>query len=113
MIYDQIEPHNELPPDLKNDPAAFLEAINTIVDLQNNDPAYRWPAPVHQQRFGTDRTGDQHLDPLALDEAQLTQPQRDGIVGRAVGHALDHGCGAMGQLGQVQALTLASGSQYK
>ena len=52
MIYDQIEPHNELPPDLKNDPAAFLEAINTIVDLQNNDPAYRWPAPLHQQRFG-------------------------------------------------------------
>jgi len=55
MIYNQIEPANELPADLKKDPAKFLAAINHIVDLQNDDPDYRWPSPMHQQRFGKRR----------------------------------------------------------
>jgi hypothetical protein len=34
------------------DPAAFLAAINAIIDLQNNDPDHRWPSPLHEQKFG-------------------------------------------------------------
>ncbi|QQR87836.1 MAG: hypothetical protein IPJ76_06325 [Flavobacteriales bacterium] len=52
MFYQAVEPANEQPLELKQDPRLFLAAINEVVDLQNNDPDYRWPSPLHQQRFG-------------------------------------------------------------
>ncbi|MGV9011061.1 MAG: hypothetical protein ACOH13_00560 [Flavobacteriales bacterium] len=59
MFYNQLEPDNELPEELKKDPAKFLAAINAITELQdlsrhsgNNDPDHRWPSPLHQERFG-------------------------------------------------------------
>ncbi len=52
MVYQQLDPDNELPADLNKDPAAFLAAINSIMELQNADPDHRWPSPMHQQRFG-------------------------------------------------------------
>ncbi len=39
MLYKSLEAANEIPPELNND-VVFLEAINYIVALQNNDPEY-------------------------------------------------------------------------
>lgn len=39
MIYFATEPKREIPVHLSNE-AAFLNAINHIVELQNNDPEY-------------------------------------------------------------------------
>ncbi len=55
MIYNHMDPQSELPPELKKDPAKLLTAINAIIHLQNNDPDYRWPSPLHQARFGKRR----------------------------------------------------------
>ena len=52
MVYKDMEPANELPAELKNDPAKFIAAISHINELQNNDPDHRWPSPMHQERFG-------------------------------------------------------------
>ena len=52
MFYNQLEPDNELPVELKKDPAKFLAAINAITELQNDDPEHKWPSPLHQERFG-------------------------------------------------------------
>lgn len=41
ILYRQIENNNQLPQDLKNNDHAFLEAVNVIVNLQNNDPGYK------------------------------------------------------------------------
>lgn len=40
MIYFQLEPTNQIPPKYKNSPDKFLEAINFILKLQDNDPMY-------------------------------------------------------------------------
>lgn len=29
-----------------------LKKVNLIIELQNNDPNYPWPRPIHFQRFG-------------------------------------------------------------
>jgi len=52
MIYKDLEPANELPAELKNDPRLFLAAISHNNELQNADPEHRWPSPMHQERFG-------------------------------------------------------------
>ena len=65
-------------------------------------------ADLHQQRLGADRSGGQHLDPLATDEAELAQAARDGVVGRVVFDGLDRGGGAARQFGQLQGLTSAT-----
>jgi hypothetical protein len=52
LVYNQVEPANELPEELKRDPRLFLEAISHINELQNADPDHRWPSPLHQERFG-------------------------------------------------------------
>ncbi len=41
MLYNQIEPNNQLPADLKNNNPAFLDALNAIIALQDNDPNYK------------------------------------------------------------------------
>jgi hypothetical protein len=41
ILYRQTESTNQLSEDLKNNERAFLEAVNTIVNLQNNDPDYK------------------------------------------------------------------------
>ena len=41
MIMYSHESKNQIALELKIDHAAFLEAINRIVELQNNDPNYK------------------------------------------------------------------------
>ena len=39
MIYKQFEQKNEIP-NKYNDQMKFIDALNFIIDLQNNDPEY-------------------------------------------------------------------------
>ncbi|MFA6925271.1 MAG: hypothetical protein WC223_13580 [Bacteroidales bacterium] len=41
MFYKATCENNELPAELQNDEMAFLNAINLIVELQNNNPNYK------------------------------------------------------------------------
>ncbi len=43
IAYKEMEPRNLLPKDLVNNNAAFLDALNTIIHLQNNDSNYLNP----------------------------------------------------------------------
>jgi hypothetical protein len=39
MIYKQLEPNNEIP-NKYNNQIKFIDTLNFIIDLQNNDPEY-------------------------------------------------------------------------
>jgi hypothetical protein len=41
LLFYSEDPSNQLPAELRKNPAALLDAVNLIVELQNNDPNWK------------------------------------------------------------------------